>query len=357
MKTTKERRKKFAEIFLQKYFSLLLTVLVVFFWMPQTVSATPAIPVDRDQFSIGNAVTAEFMVYGVKSQHTGYKEDNANGKIFYTRTGTADPGQPLRFLLSAMQSLPGAVQEMELTVQPFDVVNRYAGKKMETFYRKAKGSPGKQLNVNVEYKIPPKARLLVVTAQLKDFYKEGNKTLPRYTTVEYELRVVGYAEANATPFSGKSVKKVNDNKGKRIIIEDKHSDAIVGAIGIGGSFVAAFIYWLFHRGKKKTDKGTTQQEVQRQQNIMQPQQEEQSKPTFQEQEAKRPVVSYPNAPESQDQEAKQPVDAAGTIGAASSVPNLISNQTAVSEQPHFCSNCGAKLKPGSRFCENCGTKV
>ena len=321
MKTTKERRKKFAENFLQKYFSLLLTVLVVFFWMPQTVSATPAIPVDRDQFSIGNAVTAEFMVYGVKSQHTGYKEDNANGKIFYTRTGTADPGQPLRFLLSAMQSLPGAVQEMELTVQPFDVVNRYAGKKMETFYRKAKGSPGKQLNVNVEYKIPPKARLLVVTAQLKDFYKEGNKTLPRYTTVEYELRVVGYAEANATP------------------IEDKHSDAIVGAIGIGGSFVAAFIYWLFHRGKKKTGAGSAQQQEQRKQNEIKPQQEEQSKQVLQE------------------QEAKQPVDASGTIGAASSAPNLISNQTAVTEQPHFCSNCGAKLKPCSRFCENCGTKV
>ena len=339
MKTTKERRKKFAENFLQKYFSLLLTVLVVFFWMPQSVFATPAIPVDRDQFSIGNAVTAEFMVYGVKSQHTGYKEDNANGKIFYTRTGTADPGQPLRFLLSAMQSLPGAVQEMELTVQPFDVVNRYAGKKMETFYRKAKGSPGKQLNVNIEYKIPPKARLLVVTAQLKDFYKEGNKTLPRYTTVEYELRVVSYAEANATPFSGKSVKKVNDNKGKRIIIEDKHSDAIVGAIGIGGSFVAAFIYWLFHRGKKKTGAGSAQQQEQRKQNEIKPQQEEQKKQALQE------------------QEAKQPVDAAGTIGAASSAPNIISNQTAVTEQPHFCSNCGAKLKPGSRFCENCGTKV
>ena len=279
------------------------------------------------------------MVYGVKSQHTGYKEDNANGKIFYTRTGTADPGQPLRFLLSAMQSLPGAVQEMELTVQPFDVVNRYAGKKMETFYRKAKGSPGKQLNVNIEYKIPPKARLLVVTAQLKDFYKEGNKTLPRYTTVEYELRVVGYAEANATPFSGKSVKKVNDNKGKRIIIEDKHSDAIVGAIGIGGSFVAAFIYWLFHRGKKKTGAGSAQQQEQRKQNEIKPQQEEQKKQALQE------------------QEARQPVGAEGTIGAVSSAPNLISNQTAISEQPHFCSNCGAKLKPGSRFCENCGTKV
>lgn len=213
--------------------------------------ATPALPVDRDEFSIGNTVTAEFTAYGVKSQHTGYKEDNKNAKIFYTRQGTADPAQPLRFILSAKQSLPGTVQEMEITAQPYDVVNRYAGKPMDKFYRKAKGSEGKKLNVNVEYKIPPKARLLVVTAQLKDYYKEGNKTRPRYTTVEYELRVVGYAEANATPFSGKSVKKVNDGKGKRIVIEDKHSDAITAAIGIGGSCLAAFIYWLLHKMRKK----------------------------------------------------------------------------------------------------------
>ncbi|MBQ9320182.1 MAG: zinc ribbon domain-containing protein, partial [Acidaminococcaceae bacterium] len=108
---------------------------------------------------------------------------------------------------------------------------------------------------------------------------------------------------------------------------------------IGGSFVAAFIYWLFHRGKKKTGAGSAQQQEQRKQNEIKPQQEEQKKQALQE------------------QEAKQPVDAAGTIGAASSAPNIISNQTAVTEQPHFCSNCGAKLKPGSRFCENCGTKV
>ena len=47
--------------------------------------ATPAIPVDRDTFSIGNTVTAEITAYGVKSTHTGYKEDDKNAKIFYTR--------------------------------------------------------------------------------------------------------------------------------------------------------------------------------------------------------------------------------------------------------------------------------
>ena len=338
MDAKKGRRKNFAGTFLQKYFSVLVAALIVCVLLPQTVFATPAIPVDRDEFSIGNAITAEFFAYGVRSQHTGYKEENKNAKIFYTRTGTADPRQPLRFLLSAKQSLPGTVQEIEFTAQPYDVVNRYAGKKMETFYRKVKGSEGKRLDVNIEYKIPPKARLLVVTAQLKDYYKEGNKTLPRYTTVEYELRVVGYAEANATPFSGKSVKKVKDGKGKRIIIEDKHSDAIVGAIGIGGSFIAAFIYWLLHRGKKKNSI-SGQQEEQHKQNTMQPRQEAQHN---------RPLP---------EQEARQPVDAAGTMGAVSSATSQPSNQNAVSVQPRFCSNCGAKLKADDRFCENCGTKV
>ncbi|MBQ8919745.1 MAG: zinc-ribbon domain-containing protein [Acidaminococcaceae bacterium] len=27
------------------------------------------------------------------------------------------------------------------------------------------------------------------------------------------------------------------------------------------------------------------------------------------------------------------------------------------DQVRFCSNCGTKIKPGSKFCANCGTKV
>jgi hypothetical protein len=226
-----------------------LTTLFCFF--VSTAFATPAIPVDRDKFSIGNTITAEITAYGVKSTHTGYREDDKNAKIFYTRQGRADPAQPLRFILAAKQSLPGTVQEVEFTAQPFEEMNRYAGKKMEKFYRKGKGGAGKRLNVNIEYKVPPKARMLVVTAQLKDYYKKGSQTLPRYTTVEYELRVVGFAEANANQFHGKTVTKVNDSKGKRIIIEKKGTDAAVAGVGIGGSVLAALIYWLIHKRKKK----------------------------------------------------------------------------------------------------------
>lgn len=227
---------------------IVLTALFCFF-MPAAF-ATPAIPVDRDTFSIGNTITAEISAYGVKSSHTGYKEDDKNAKIFYTRQGRADPAQPLRFILTAKQSLPGTVQEVEFTAQPFEEMNRYAGKKMEKFYRKGKGGAGKRLNVNIEYKVPPKARMLVVTAQLKDYYQKGSQILPRYTTVEYELRVIGFAEANANQFHGKTVTKVNDSKGKRMIIEKKGTDAAVAAVGIGIPILAALGYWFFHRKKK-----------------------------------------------------------------------------------------------------------
>ena len=227
---------------------IVLTALFCFF--APAAFATPAIPVDRDTFSIGNTITAEISAYGVKSSHTGYKEDDKNSKIFYTRQGRADPAQPLRFILTAKQSLPGTVQEVEFTAQPFEEMNRYAGKKMEKFYRKGKGGAGKRLNVNIEYKVPPKARMLVVTAQLKDYYQKGSQILPRYTTVEYELRVIGFAEANANQFHGKTVTKVNDSKGKRMIIEKKGTDAAVAAVGIGIPILAALGYWFFHRKKK-----------------------------------------------------------------------------------------------------------
>ena len=227
---------------------IVLTALFCFF--APAAFATPAIPVDRDTFSIGNTITAEISAYGVKSSHTGYKEDDKNAKIFYTRQGRADPAQPLRFILTAKQSLPGTVQEVEFTAQPFEEMNRYAGKKMEKFYRKGKGGAGKRLNVNIEYKVPPKARMLVVTVQLKDYYQKGGQTLPRYTTVEYELRVVGFAEANANQFHGKTVTKVNDSKGKRMIIEKKGTDAAVAAVGIGIPILAALGYWFLHRKKK-----------------------------------------------------------------------------------------------------------
>ena len=227
---------------------IILTALFCFF--APAAFATPAIPVDRDTFSIGNTITEEITAYGVKSTHTGYKEDDKNAKIFYTRQGRADPAQPLRFILTAKQSLPGTVQEVEFTAQPFEEMNRYAGKKMEKFYRKGKGGAGKRLNVNIEYKVPPKARMLVVTAQLKDYYQKGSQILPRYTTVEYELRVIGFAEANANQFHGKTVTKVNDSKGKRIIIEKKGTDAAVAAVGIGIPILAALGYWFFHRKKK-----------------------------------------------------------------------------------------------------------
>ena len=213
--------------------------------------STPAIPVDRDDFSIGNTVTAEITAYGVKAQHTGYKEDKNKPAIFYTRKGTANSSQPLRFIVTARQSLKDAAQEVEITIQPYSEMNRYAGQKLEKFHRKVQGSVGKRLNTQIEYKLPPKSRLLVATLQLKDYYKEGTKTLPRFTTVEYELNVVGLAEASANPLRNKNMTVVRDSKGKRIIIEKKGTDAAVAAVGIGIPVIAALGYWFIHKRKKK----------------------------------------------------------------------------------------------------------
>ena len=105
----------------------LIALTALFCFFAPAAFATPAIPVDRDTFSIGNTITAEITAYGVKSSHTGYKEDDKNAKIFYTRQGRADPAQPIRFILTAKQSLPGTVQEVEFTAQPFEEMNRYAG--------------------------------------------------------------------------------------------------------------------------------------------------------------------------------------------------------------------------------------
>lgn len=213
--------------------------------------ATPAIPVDREEFSIGNTVTAEITAYGVKAQHTGYKEDKKKPAIFYTRKGTADPAQPLRFIVTAKQSLKDETQEAEIIMQPYSEMNRYAGQKLEKFQRKVQGSAGKRLNTKIEYKLPPKSRLLVATLQLKDYYKKGSKTLPRYTTVEYELKVVGFAEASANPLRNKNVTVVRDSKGKRMIVEKKGTNAAVAAVGIGIPVLAALGYWFIHKRKKK----------------------------------------------------------------------------------------------------------
>ena len=54
------------------------------------------------------------------------------------------------------------------------------------------------------------------------------------------------------------------------------------------------------------------------------------------------------------------VAAAGAVGAMGGTQNNVTENASESvpdTAPHFCENCGAPLKPGSKFCENCGTKL
>ena len=228
---------------------VLLTALVCLF-VPSAL-ATPPAPVDIESFSVGDVITAQIVVYDATSKHITYEEDPKEARIFYKRQGMADPGKTLRLVLTAKQSFPGTAQEAEITMQPYEEMNRYAGKKLERFHRKVKGTEGKKLDVSIKYDVPDKTRLLIATLQLKDYYKKDDKVLPRYTTVEYEFRMIGFAEASANPLRNKKVTTVRDKTGKRMIIEDKGTDAAVAAVGIGIPVIAALGYWLIHKRRKK----------------------------------------------------------------------------------------------------------
>ena len=227
---------------------VLLTALVCLF-VPSAL-ATPPAPVDIESFSVGDVITAQIVVYDATSKHITYEEDPKEARIFYKRQGMADPGKTLRLVLTAKQSFPGTAQEAEITMQPYEEMNRYAGKKLERFHRKVKGTEGKKLDVSIKYDVPDKTRRLIATLQLKDYYKKDDKVLPRYTTVEYEFRMIGFAEASANPLRNKKVTTVRDKTGKRMIIEDKETDAAVAAAGIGIPVIAALGYWFLHRRKK-----------------------------------------------------------------------------------------------------------
>jgi len=228
---------------------VLLTALVCLF-VPSAL-ATPPAPVDIESFSVGDVITAQIVVYDATSKHITYEEDPKEARIFYKRQGMADPGKTLRLVLTAKQSLPGTAQEAEITMQPYEEMNRYAGKKLERFHRKVKGTEGKKLDVSIKYDVPDKTRLLIATLQLKDYYKKEDKVLPRYTTVEYEFRMIGFAEASANPLRNKKVTTVRDKTGKRMIIEDKGTDVAVAAVGIGIPVLAALGYWVLRRRKEK----------------------------------------------------------------------------------------------------------
>jgi len=169
-----------------------LTALLCFF--TPAAFATPPAPVDIESFTVGDVVTAVIDVYDANSRHISCTQDENGARAFYKRKGTADPGRTMRFSLLAKQSLPDAVQEMEITVEPYEDMSRQDDKKLQPFHRKVQGSAGKRLNVSVKYHIPDKTRLLVITFQLKDYYKQNGKILPRYTIAEYEYQVLGFAE-------------------------------------------------------------------------------------------------------------------------------------------------------------------
>ena len=169
-----------------------LTVFLCFF--TPVASATPPAPVDIETFSVDGTVTALISVYDARSKQISCQEDRDEARAFYKRKGMMDTNGTLRFAILSKQSLPGAAQEVAITMEPYEGISRQADKKLEPFHRTVQGTAGKRLNVSVKYKIPDKTCLLVATVTLKDYYKKDDKVLPRYTTVEYEFRQVGVTE-------------------------------------------------------------------------------------------------------------------------------------------------------------------
>lgn len=169
-----------------------LTVFLCFF--TPVASATPPAPVDIETFSVDGTVTALISVYDARSKQISCQEDRDEARAFYKRKGMMDTNGTLRFAILSKQSLPGAAQEVAITMEPYEGISRQADKKLEPFHRTVQGTAGKRLNVSVKYKIPDKTCLLVATITLKDYYKKDDKVLPRYTTVEYELKQLGAAE-------------------------------------------------------------------------------------------------------------------------------------------------------------------
>ena len=174
---------------------LFLTALLCFF--TPAAFATPPAQVDIESFTVGDVVTAVINVYDASSRLISCTQDENGARALYKRKGMADPGRTLRCSLLAKQSLPDTVQEMEITVEPYQDMSRQDDKKLEPFHRKVQGSAGKRINVSVKYHIPDKTRLLVITFQLKDYYKQDGKILPRYTMAEYEYQIPGFAETDA----------------------------------------------------------------------------------------------------------------------------------------------------------------
>ena len=109
------------------------------------------------------------------------------------------------------------------------------------------------------------------------------------------------------------------------------------------------------RNAMQEEKRMRQQEEQRHQEVLR-EQETQSQQAMREAKQRADVNQQVQQPMEQNlpPQGQNPVPpqagAAGMVGAATM-------ENAIAEQKHFCQNCGAPLKPGTRFCENCGAKV
>ena len=294
--------------------------------------------------------------------------------------GTIKPESKLKFSIKAtladQKSLPITGRSCIMRLQ---VVAKKGGEviKTQNFSKENKS------NVFVNYTVPQGADTLEVTETFVLSNKSKEQKFNQRVTSQNKLilttSVAGAGVANnKTGDSGnkKADTGSNKNSDKKDNVKTDGSDKSGGADtgkadakeskGTGKGMMAGAVVAVaaiagggyFFLKKRKEDQAVNDEiarkEKLRQQAIMRQQElqrEQQQSETLQQNAMQAQNELHQNA---------NTVAAAGAAGAMGSTQNNVTenaSEPVPDTAPHFCENCGAPLKPGSKFCENCGARV
>lgn len=312
--------------------------------------------------------------------------------------GTIKPESKLKFSIKAtladQKSLPITGRSCIMRLQ---VVAKKGGEviKTQNFSKENKS------NVFVNYTVPQGADTLEVTETFVLSNKSKEQKFNQRVTSQNKLILTTSAAgagvaANKTGDSGnkKSDTGSNKNADKKDNVKTDGSDKSGGADtgkadtkeskGTGKGMLAGAVVAVaaiagggyFFLKKRKADQAVNdeiarkeklrQQAIMRQQELQREQEQQRLMQEQREAEQQRitqqPEAGQQNVMQAQNelQQNANTVAAAGAAGAMGSTQNNVTenaSEPVPDTAPHFCENCGAPLKPGSKFCENCGARV
>ena len=351
---------------------LLIAVLMIFSTAPVSAAEVRRVP---DYDLVGQGLMA--LTLDVEGSDN-FRYTGLENKM-HTYRGKIKPESKLKFVIKATlvgtKTLPITGRSCSVRMQ---IVAKKKGKVIKTQnYKKDNKS-----NLFLSYTAPKGADTIEVSETFilnnKSKNKEYNKQLIERNKLILTTSDVGAAVVSTKPAGGNkgTTGSSNDkqNRANNNIAEAGNAGtgrgdstgmlaggaAAVAAIG-GGAF--------FFMKKRKADQAANEERTrteQLRQQAMQRQQELQQQNLQRRQEE----INEHNRPMEEKQMCQRPetgpqpgtavnyvAGAAGVMGNAQG--NAMENpaQTIPDAIPHFCQNCGAPLKPGTRFCENCGAKV